>query len=358
MDPVMHCTTLPSHSSFSQQILVSFVMEIHTTSIDFLTLGTQRQSNLNKFKEARFKISPQDFKDHTLGEIVSFKYVFEHGSTESAGNLTSGEIVSIKILSKRGIECIFVGYAEHSKTFRFYVIEPNESILINSINEPRDAIFDENRFYSIPRPSLRIPNGTEDIGGSVVPKEKEASNDKMDSIMGNNTWVLADLPLVCKPLGCKWIFKRKLKCHKTADCFGINSQSDYSLDGCKDNFIECKFDETSKGVIICVYVDDMLFFGTDQVQVDLKKEFLSSRISIKDMGKADVILVSNPMNTSEKLMPNNGQAVSQLEYSRVIGCLMYTMTCIRPDIAFAVGKLSRLTLPSYPLVLEGYTNAS
>ncbi|GKD92382.1 hypothetical protein Tco_1372219 [Tanacetum coccineum] len=38
MDPVMQCTTLPSHPSFSQQKLVSLVMEIHTTSIDFLTL--------------------------------------------------------------------------------------------------------------------------------------------------------------------------------------------------------------------------------------------------------------------------------------------------------------------------------
>ncbi|GKA38895.1 hypothetical protein Tco_0731446 [Tanacetum coccineum] len=37
MDPVMQCTTLPSHSSFSQEKLVSFVTEIHTTSIDFLT---------------------------------------------------------------------------------------------------------------------------------------------------------------------------------------------------------------------------------------------------------------------------------------------------------------------------------
>ncbi|GKA83309.1 retrovirus-related pol polyprotein from transposon TNT 1-94 [Tanacetum coccineum] len=37
MDPVMQCITLPSHSSFSQQKLVSFVTEIHTTSIDFLT---------------------------------------------------------------------------------------------------------------------------------------------------------------------------------------------------------------------------------------------------------------------------------------------------------------------------------
>nr|GEX68851.1 copia protein [Tanacetum cinerariifolium] len=32
-------------------------------------LRTQRQSNLNKSKEARFKISPQEFEDHTLREI-------------------------------------------------------------------------------------------------------------------------------------------------------------------------------------------------------------------------------------------------------------------------------------------------
>ncbi|GKG04224.1 hypothetical protein Tco_0314611, partial [Tanacetum coccineum] len=50
------------------------------------------------------------------------------------------------------------------------------------------------------------------------------------------------------------------------------------------------------------------------------------------------------MDTSEKLMPNNGHAISQLEYSRVIDCLMYAMTCTRPDIAFVVGKLSRSIL--------------
>ncbi|GJW67376.1 zinc finger, CCHC-type containing protein [Tanacetum coccineum] len=98
--------------------------------------------------------------------------------------------------------------------------------------------------------------------------------------------------------------------------------------------------------------------------VDLTKEFLSSRFSMKDMGEANVILsirikhksngiaishshyiekvlkkfnyfdctlVSTPMDTSEKRMPNNGQA----EYSRVIGCLMYSMTlivgCRNPD---------------------------
>ncbi|GJW09012.1 zinc finger, CCHC-type containing protein [Tanacetum coccineum] len=137
-----------------------------------------------------------------------------------------------------------------------------------------------------------------------------------------------------------------------------------------------KFNESGKGVVICLYVDDMLIFGTNQVQVDLTKEFLSSRFSMKDMGEAGVISgirikhesngilisqshyiekvlkkfnyfdctpVSTPMDTSEKLMPNNGQAVSQLEYSRVISCLMYAMTCIRPDIAFVMGKLIRYT---------------
>ncbi|GKG26671.1 hypothetical protein Tco_0402374, partial [Tanacetum coccineum] len=57
----------------------------------------------------------------------------------------------LKTLGERGIECIFVRYVEHSKAFRFYVIEPNESVLINSIIESRDAIFDENRFLSVPK---------------------------------------------------------------------------------------------------------------------------------------------------------------------------------------------------------------
>nr|GFB27370.1 zinc finger, CCHC-type [Tanacetum cinerariifolium] len=48
---------------------------------------------------------------------------------------------------------------------------------------------------------------------------KEAINDEMDFITGNNTCVLADLPPGCKPLGCKWIFKRKLKVDGTIEKF-------------------------------------------------------------------------------------------------------------------------------------------
>ncbi|GJX84111.1 zinc finger, CCHC-type containing protein [Tanacetum coccineum] len=142
------------------------------------------------------------------------------------------------------------------------------------------------------------------------------------------------------------------------------------------------------------------------------------KFSMKDMGEADVILgikikrenkgiiitqscniekihnkfnregcssVSTPMDPVEKLMPNTGKPVDQLEYSRAIGCLMYAITSTRPDIAYAVGRLSRFTSnPSrqhwhaiirvfkylkgtmnyglsyvrFPSVLEGYSDAS
>ncbi|GKB96872.1 hypothetical protein Tco_0983009 [Tanacetum coccineum] len=61
----------------------------------------------------------------------------------------------LKTLGEKGIECIFVGYVEHSKAFRFYVIEPNESVSIKSIIESGDVIFDENRFSSVLGPSQR-----------------------------------------------------------------------------------------------------------------------------------------------------------------------------------------------------------
>ncbi|GKB98061.1 zinc finger, CCHC-type containing protein [Tanacetum coccineum] len=75
----------------------------------------------------------------------------------------------LKTLGERGIECIFVGYAEHSKAFRFYVIEPNDSVAINYIIESMDAIFNEHRFPSIARPCQRsLVKRTKDSGGLVV----------------------------------------------------------------------------------------------------------------------------------------------------------------------------------------------
>ncbi|GJV28193.1 hypothetical protein Tco_1384641 [Tanacetum coccineum] len=51
MDPVMQCTTLPSHSSFSQKKLVSFVTEIHTLSIDISLRDLERETKETTDKE-------------------------------------------------------------------------------------------------------------------------------------------------------------------------------------------------------------------------------------------------------------------------------------------------------------------
>jgi hypothetical protein len=39
----------------------------------------------------------------------------------------------------------------------------------------------------------------------------------MDSILSNGTYVLVDRPYDCKPVGCKWLFKRKLTPYGTID---------------------------------------------------------------------------------------------------------------------------------------------
>ncbi|GJR25085.1 zinc finger, CCHC-type containing protein [Tanacetum coccineum] len=337
----------------------------------------------------------------------------------------------LKTLGERDIECIFVGYAEHSKAFS------------------------ENKFSSVSRPSLSIPKGTKNISGSVVPEEVTETRDEV-SDQHSYCFIVEDDPKIfdeamksqnvanllvvngsskkLKVVGTIKKFKARLVIQGFKQKSGIEYFDTYTpvaristirlliamasihnliihqmdqtpkqwhqkfdvvvlsngyLLNQADKYVYSKFDESGKGVIICLYVDDMLIFGTDQVQVDLAKEFLSSRFYMKDMGEAHVILgirikyesnriaisqsyyiekvfnylfnyfdctpVGTPMDTSEKLMPNNGQAVSQLEYSRVIGCLMYVMTCTRLGIAFVVGKLSRYT--SNP-VLEGYTDAS
>ena len=40
---------------------------------------------------------------------------------------------------------------------------------------------------------------------------KEAVQSEMDSILSNGTWELTERPYGCKPVGCKWVFKKKLR---------------------------------------------------------------------------------------------------------------------------------------------------
>ncbi|KAJ9547395.1 hypothetical protein OSB04_019938 [Centaurea solstitialis] len=170
----------------------------------------------------------------------------------------------ISKLGDRAIKSIFVGYAMNSVAYKFL---DNES---GVIVESRDADFFEDKFLkdsentnpiSVPSTSRDVPKPSRNIeeprrstrtrkekslGDDFVsflvegtqkkvtrevtfainfeddPKTfseamssrdahlwKEAINDEMDSILENRTWELADLPKGKRPMGSKWIFKRK-----------------------------------------------------------------------------------------------------------------------------------------------------
>ena len=346
---------------------------------------------------------------------------------------------------------------------------------------------------------------------------KDAIQDEMDSIMSNHTWELVDLPHGSKPIGCKWVFKRKYNSDGTLNTYkarlvakgfrqkeGIDYFDTYapvarittirvlfalaslhnlyvhqmdvktaflngdldeeiymeqpegfvltrnehkvcklvkSLYGLKqapkqwhekfdtvilsNGFVingsdKCLYTKVYEDIVIyvCLYVDDMLIISNEMKGILETKRFLSSTFKMKDLGQVDTILgikvkqnsggyelcqshyaekvldkfkylkfkeVNTPFDPSLKLEKNSGRAVAQLEYASAIGCLMYLMQCTRPDVAFAVSKLSRFTSnPSvehwkaigrifgylmktknlglhysrFPGILEGYTDAS
>ncbi|KAK1605653.1 hypothetical protein QYE76_029326 [Lolium multiflorum] len=48
---------------------------------------------------------------------------------------------------------------------------------------------------------------------------KEAVQSEMDSILANGTWELTERPYGCKPVGCKWVFKKKLRADAAGGTF-------------------------------------------------------------------------------------------------------------------------------------------
>ena len=53
--------------------------------------------------------------------------------------------------------------------------------------------------------------------------------------------------------------------------------------------------------------------------------------------------MSTLYDPSLQLKKNIEHSVAQREYAQIIGSLMYLMNCTRPDIPYAVGRLSRYT---------------
>ena len=171
-------------------------------------------------------------------------------------------------------------------------------------------------------------------------------------------------------------------------------------------------------VIVCLYVDDMLIISKNIIDINATKRMLSKSFDMKDLGVADFILgikiyrtpqglalsqshyidkvldkfkylnfkeMKTPIDLNLALAKNKGESESQVNYAKVLGCLMYIMNCTRPDIVCAISKLSRymsnpnkthwmamrrvlgylkhtqnfaLHYKNYPAVIEGYSDAN
>jgi hypothetical protein len=160
-------------------------------------------------------------------------------------------------LGPKTVDCVFLGYAHNSAAYRFLVVHSETSeVTVNVIMESRDVTFFESIFpmrdkevvapdgpsrtYSLPSslhdqtPDLELrrskrQRAEKSLGDDYIiylvdeePRSlteaytspdaeywREAVRSEMDSIISNGTWEITDRPAGCKPMGCKWIFRRK-----------------------------------------------------------------------------------------------------------------------------------------------------
>nr|AAL31045.1 putative polyprotein [Oryza sativa Japonica Group] len=393
--------------------------------------------------------------------------------------------VNVPIAKKRKlgpntVDCVFLGYAIHSVGYRFLIVNSGvPDMHVGTIIESRDATFFENEFPMKHTPSTSsqetvmsheyfAPIEHDDQTPEENPNEdniidtrkskrqrvaksfgddyivylvddtlrtieeaysspdadywKEAVHSEMDSIMSNGTWEVVERPYGCKPVGCKWVFKKKLRPMMDVKTAFLNEELEeeiymdqpdgYVLEGQEGMVCKLlkslyglkqapkqwheKFDTTltsagfvvneadkcvyyryggGEGVILCLYVDDILIFGTSFNVIEEVKDYLFKSFEMKDLGEADVILniklqrgdeggitlvqshyvdkvlsrfgysdckpAPTPYDPNVLLRKSRRIARDQLRYSQIIGSLMYLASATRPDISFAVSKLSR-----------------
>lgn len=126
----------------------------------------------------------------------------------------------------------------------------------------------------------------------------------------------------------------------------------------------------------CLYVDNLLIFGSSIQALNDVKSLLCNKSDMKDIREANIILGINitrfekgisldqshnmdnilkknnyfdaklaftPYNHSANLFKKNVESVIQTEYESIIGSLRYATDCTRSNIAYVVGLLSSFT---------------
>ncbi|KAD5802426.1 hypothetical protein E3N88_13786 [Mikania micrantha] len=189
---------------------------------------------LNKIPFKKKDVTPYEL---WMGRKPSYKYL------KVWGCLAKVVVPPPKVqrIGPKTVDCVFIGYAHHSSAYRFLVYDSkNPEIHKNTIIESRNASFFEEVFPCLKKEISNSSTPVDEIvhdeyqeqleaeegepqtyrdavTSSEGPQWKEAIKNEIDSILQNHTWELVDLPPGCKPLGYRWIFKRKMKADGSID---------------------------------------------------------------------------------------------------------------------------------------------
>ncbi|CAI7839061.1 unnamed protein product [Closterium sp. NIES-53] len=127
---------------------------------------------------------------------------------------------------------------------------------------------------------------------------------------------------------------------------------------------------------VLVYVDDLVFATADTEGLTLVKYELQKRHTCTDLGPSALWLPvpspqPTPLSTSHSLSapPSDESVEPSGLYPELVGCLMYLMTCARPDLTYPLSLLARYVAlvrrawgscleDRGPVVLTGHADAS
>ncbi|KAL0445339.1 UNVERIFIED_CONTAM: Retrovirus-related Pol polyprotein from transposon RE1 [Sesamum latifolium] len=120
----------------------------------------------------------------------------------------------------------------------------------------------------------------------------EAMKSEMDSMGSNQVWTLVDPPKGVRPVGCKWVYKRKLGADGEVTAFKARLVAKGYTQRPGNDYDPCVYKKISGSSVLylVLYINDILLIGNDAKMLGDIKEWLSTQFSMKDMSEASYIL--------------------------------------------------------------------
>jgi hypothetical protein len=106
---------------------------------------------------------------------------------------------------------------------------------------------------------------------------KEAVHSEMDSILSNETWELVDRPYGCKPVCCKWVFKKKLRPDGTIDKYKVRLVAKGYTQKKDENFFDT-YSPVARLTTIRVLLSLTASHGLLVHQMNVKTAFLNGEL--------------------------------------------------------------------------------